>query len=363
MSLVAIAPVWMQSNPNLIAATYTSSVIDATGEQHAWVGRVWNKDQATKSITKVGFLPGTIVSAGGSGLRLSLQDPDLTTGNPARPDGTQDQTVDFLASALTSDTWYQTLALSASRSVAYGEPLAVVLEYDAGGRLGSDAVNVKSPARSGSTGVPPTVMQGLLTASWAAVAVVPNILLEFTDGTFGTLNGAVALATLGSDTFNSGSAFDEVALEFTVPFACKIDGAWLLMRAASATRNFDIVLYQGTTELVSVSIDAETLRSYAFEHMEVSFAPQTLAPATTYRLALRPTTTGSNELLWMTVAAAGHWQAHQVDLSWAYNTRVDAGAWGTADATKRPIGGLRFCAFDNGAGGGGGPHSYGFLFG
>jgi hypothetical protein len=122
-----------------------SLLIDATGEKIAFIGRFWNKDRATKNITKVGFCFGAVTKAGGSGLTVSLQNVNLGAGPPFRPDEIQDQTVAIANgdAAFATNTWYQTAALSTNRTVAFGELLAVVIEYNGAGRLGSDSVVVR----------------------------------------------------------------------------------------------------------------------------------------------------------------------------------------------------------------------------
>jgi len=303
---------------------------------------VLTPDRGSKNITKVQFLPGAITSAGGSTMRLSLQNLDAATGNPPRGDGTQDQTVDFLASAPTASTWYQTAALSATRTVTHGEQLAVVLEFQT--FLGSDAFNVQNftvGSVNGSSGL------SHFTASWAAAAVVPNIILEFDDGTFGTLGAqSMPAASLSTDSVNTGTTPDEIALQFTVPFSCKCDGAWLSMYPVGAGRNFDVVLYAGTSALVTVSVDAETV-AITQRLMIFHFAEQTLSPGTTYYLALKPTTASNISLYGVTVSNANHFQAMAGGTTMSFAGRTDAGAWSNT-STKRPFAGIIISALDDG---------------
>ena len=61
MTLVATQGLWLPNPPLFLnnPAFSTGLLIDATGELVAFVGRVWNKDRASKDITKVGFRFGT----------------------------------------------------------------------------------------------------------------------------------------------------------------------------------------------------------------------------------------------------------------------------------------------------------------
>lgn len=351
MTLQAIPTLWLPAPTRLSYAppSFTSTVIDATGEQFAWIGPVWNKDSASKNITKVGFLPGTVTSGGGSQLRLSLQNVDAATGAPARPDGVQDQTVDFLVSALTSNTWYQTAALSATRSVSFGEMLAVVLEYDAGGRLGSDAVNVNNLAAGSSSYIGNSIFC-LNTAGWVAQTVIPNIILEFDDGTFGTLLGGFPTSAINTHNVNTGTTPDEVALAFQVPIECKVASLWANVSTVGAGRNFDFVLYQGTTAIKTVTIDAEQTAANASRLLWAAFAEETLSANTQYYLAVKPGTASSDSAYSFSVNAANHLQAHAGGTNFNYASRTDAGAW-SATTTQRLFAGVGISAVHDGAGG------------
>jgi hypothetical protein len=348
MTLQATQGLWMPPFGVTYPPAATSTVIDASGEKVAWVGQVFTPNRGSKNIQTVGFLPGAITAAGGSNMRLSLQNVDTTTGFPFRPDGTQDQTVDFLISAPTASTWYQTGNLSATRTVAHGDLIAVVLEFET--FAGADVFNVQNLSTSstlnGNWGL------SHFTASWGKINVMPNVVLGFDDGSFGTLSaGAFPFASLTTDTISSSSTPDEVALRFTVPFACKLDGAWIAFSSAAAGRNFDVVLYEGTSALATVPIDADTTNATAGTVYLVHFAEQTLAPSTVYYVAAKPTTTGNGVAYSYTVSNANHFQAAAGGTEWHFASRSDAGAW-SATTTKRLHAGILVSALHDGAGGG-----------
>lgn len=356
MAFLPIQGVWIPAPPgNQTTPVFASSVIDATGEKLAFIGRVWNKDRATKSIVKVGFQFGSVTKAGGSALTVSLQDVDVVNGPPFRPDGTQDQTV-AVANAdagFTSNSWYQTAALSASRSVAFGELLSVVIEYDGGGRLGADAVNINSlNLASGTITWLTSGVSLLASGSWGAVQALPNVILEFTDGTFGTFDYGWPVTAMGSVDYDNASVADEIALEFTVPVQCKCDGAYMFVSVNAGGSNFDIVLYEGTNSIIAtVSHDANAVHSVGAgvgKYVAVPFPEVTLRPSSIYRLALKPTTTGNINLFYFDVNDANHFQAHAGGTSWVYNTRADAGSWGTATTTRRPWAGIKISALEHG---------------
>jgi hypothetical protein len=350
------AGLWVPSIPLLSwAPTYTSSLIDATGEKMAWLGRVWNRDHTSKNISRVGFRFGAVTKAGGSGLTVSLQNVDTANGPPYRPDETQDQTVAIANgdSGFTANAWYRTGTFSASRTVAFGELVAVVVEYDGSGRLSSDVVNFSNPAVGASNQL--GQFAGAVakqSGTWGAPTAAPNIILEFDDGTFGTFIGAVPGSALTVPSFNSGttsgSGGDERALEFTVPFPLKVDSFWAVI-GPNANADVDVVLYDGTTALATVSNDYNTHEAAAHRPAMAPFsAEQTLAPGHTYRLAVKPTTANSTSIAINSVNAVAHWDAVPGFSGMQYNFRTDGGAWGTATTTDRIFAGIGISAIDAG---------------
>lgn len=364
MALQTIAGqgLWMPEPLTINTAVTNNLLIDATGEKAAFCGHVWNKDRGSKNITKVGFrFGGTVTKAGGSALTVSLQDVSLTVGPVMVPDETQDQTVAIANgdASFAANTWYQTAALSANRTVAFDELLAVVIEYDGGGRLGADAVTISSLSYLGGS-TPYGDMASVLKTggTWADNLSRPNVILEFDDGTFGTLIGAFPYSAYSNVSFKQDTAVsDEYALEFQVPWPCKVDGFWVQMLPTANTANFDVVLYDGTVAMANgtVSIDANaTIGTASLRAFSRNFLGEvTLVANTTYRLAVKPTQTAANvTLAFVDVANANHWQAHAGGTSWRQTTRVDLGAWAAATTTRRPMMGIHVSALDDGASGG-----------
>lgn len=332
-----------------------SETIDATGEKVAFMGRVSFAPGVAgpKDIRNIGFRFGSVTKAGGSALTVSLQDIDLTAGPPARPDGTQDQTV-AIANAnasFVSNTWITTGNLSADRTVAHGELLAVVIEYDGSGRLSSDTVQI---SRQGMGNANQVFAPGpaLFTASWALSQARNNVVLVFSDGTFGTLDGAWIISGTTAPAISSSTTPDEVALKWTPPFTCKVDGAWLDYQTANAAYDFDVILYEGTTALQTVSVDANAVNSTSQNLHYVSFPETTLTASTAYYLAVRPSTTNNSVQTSFDVASAAHLDLMEGGQEMHYASRVNAGAW-TATTTRRPNFGFRISARDFPSGGGG----------
>lgn len=349
-------------------------LIDASTEKLAYVGRVFfHARSGTKDIERVGFRFGSVTKSGGSGLTVSLQDVLDTSGPPYTPDEVQDQTVAIANgnASFASNTWIRTGTLSANRTVSNGDWLAVVIEFDGSGRLAPDAVNLSClNLETGSTPFSFSAAGAIFKTggSWAAVtngvnSVVPNLVLEFSDGSFGTLWQAVPLSSLSSVTYSSSSSPDEYALEFSLPFPCKVDGAWLV-GAISAGANAEVVLYDGTSVMEAITVDANRLMSNTIRRWSNNFTGElTLAANTTYRLALKPTTTTSLALSYIDVSDANHFAALDGGTAMCLATRVNAGAWDAPTTTRRPLMGLYLSSFDDGVGGGGGAPYHGAMSG
>lgn len=349
-------PHWFaNSNP----ATLTSiGPADATGEKIAYCGYFWHPDHATKSVSRVGFRFGTVTKAGGSALTVSLQNVD-TTVSPMTPDETQDQTV-AIANAnasFASNTWIRTGTLSATRSLAPGDPIAIVVEYDGAGRLGSDSFNLSccggfTPAQHTNT----TRLKSGAGPSWSTPSfVAPNVVLECDDGTFGTIAGSFVFSAITTLNVNTGSTPDEIAMEFDLDFPIGIDG--VLFNAAPDTgqdNDFDVVVYNSAgTALVTKSYDQTFGNAVSAVRMGMMPFGSLLEfkAGELFRVAFKPTTADNVAFAYMDVNDANHWRLHGGGIAAGiqYAQRTDAGSW-TTTATRRVFGGVQVGSVDNGGG-------------
>lgn len=352
---------WFPAPPpiGLAPAFSTGLVIDATGEKLAFNGQVWFPARTgTKDIRRVQFRLGAVTKAGGSAFTVSLQDPAAAAGPPGQPDETQDQTV-AIANAdagLTSNVWYRTGTFSADRTVAYGDDLSIVVEFDGAGRLGADSLIVNGITQAGNSATgfyTPSVLK--TGGSFALNNAMNNVILEFSDGTFGILEGGVCWSAVNSHAYNSGSATaDEHALAFQVPVECVIDGLWAAVVASGASADFDLVLYSGTTALVTKSFDANrALAAATARYLMVPIAETTLSPSTQYYLSVKPTTANNVTAYSFDVNDAAHMDVLDAGQAFNYSSRIDAGSWDAITTTRRLQAGIRLSQ-SHGAGAGGG---------
>lgn len=316
------------------------------------VGRVRWTDHGTHDIRTVGWLAGSIVSAGGSGIVLSLQDVDATTGLPSRPDGTQDQTKAAYLNVLTAGAWNQ-LTLTTDRTIAHGAPLCVVWEFDGAGRLGADAMNIYSvPASLPDTGHH-TI---LFTGTWADLTGQPPILVFVaSDGTVGTLGLSIPFRAFTTHTFNSSSTPDEVANQFVLAAPATIDGITIPIAFIDGS-DVSLVLYDGTTAVETLVIDEDVGPVLNTNARRVYFpfaTPRDLEAGTVYRVGVQPSTTTSVSVYSFDVHAASYLDLYggQVMHYW---DRVNAGAWANENMTRCLLMSLHFSKAEAGGGGGGG---------
>jgi len=358
---VSLVADWPLTNAATAAASSTTEVIDASAEKVAYVGNVWHPTikTGTINIRKIHFRTGTVTLNAASQIRVSLQDLSLTAGPPFQPDGVQDQFFDFktATTVLTANAWQNTGSLSADRPVNLASDsagdtnsrrLAVVFEYQV--FTAADTV-VFTGAQ---TGLNLGNIAGVLlnTGAWAAVGNrSPIVAFECDDGTFAFLGDALVYSGGGTASVSSTGAIRRGGLKFKVPTARTLERIALAFTIPNGSDG-RLVLYDsdGTTELRSIDIDNDDVRAAASAaYFDLVIEPVTLLAETYYRLAFVGGTATAATVQYLDVNAAGlmdgfvlgqdaHWTQHD-GTSWADTT------------TRRPVFGLGFGAFDNGAAG------------
>jgi len=301
-------------------------------------GYVSTASGATKTLQNIHFMLGAVTKAGGTDLRVGIQSTSTTTGPPIQPDGT------WLAggtsyatipdSSITASTWTRSGTVSGSLSMANGDLACIVVEPE--NYAGSDSF----------------VISGVWTRlNWLGIGVSYNgsawsnpanmsHLLEFTDGTFGYIGHAAPFNSVATIiTFNSSSSPDEYALKFVPTTAMRVAGICAENPYATTTGNSDFVLYSGTTQLASASIDAQqfvSTSSTSNTQCAMFSSVQALSSGTTYYAAIKPTTTNNVRVLWNGAADASYWSTWGGGTTSSYSTRTDAGSWSDT-TTRRPL--------------------------
>lgn len=357
-------------NPGFLS----TALIDASTEKIAIIGNVWHPTikTGTINIRKVHFRTGAITFNALSTLRVSLQNVSATAGPPYQPDGSQDQTYDFVGAGLASNTWTATGNLSADRAVdlsavnvsdANSRWIAVVIEYQtftAADSIIVSAINAQAtPLNSGLGG-----QSALNTGAWALLNSAANIVaLECDDGTFAFLSGAMPISAFSNASVASNGAIRAAGLKFSYPVEIKIDGIYLGMVAPNGCDG-TLKLYDsdGTTELVSIEIDNDAVAaSSLMRHTGGPCAPITLAANTFYRLAFVAGTTTAATVYYADVNAAGLMDGLAGGQNMHWTQRDSGGVW-TDTTTRRPHFLLNISAVHDGSGGASGDTATGSKF-
>lgn len=326
MSLITVPGIFL---PRVEASLgYTSHLIDAAGEKVAVVGRVTKAG----SITHVGFRTGAVTTA--QTLRVGLYTVDLTTGNPTTT-AYGGMTVGTQTSPA-ANTWYW-VALGTAATAVVGDHFAVTIEFDS--TVG--ALNIVSIG----SGTYPSVQH--FTTSWAKQTTRACCAVKYDDGTV-PYWGTVPLSDSTSLSFSSASSPDEYGMRFKFGFECECTGIEVLLNPNGA--DCDFVLYSGTTELRSVSVDKDIIIGGARRLVALSWAtPVALAAGNEYIVSARPSTTSSPSISQLVVPDSATWEALEFGGgSECYQaSRTDLGAW-SYTTTSRPVFGLRLSKIDDG---------------
>jgi hypothetical protein len=304
--------------------------LDAVGEKCVMIGAVQWEDGGTHDIHSIKWRSSGAGSLTGT-LQVSIRDVDLANGPPGRDDGGVDQSVNHTNPA--ADTNF-TSTMSADRtSVAHGTLLAFVWEVTA--RTSGITSPLVCNAQGSSVFGHPLVCT-FLASTWAATNNLPLMTLVAADGTLGILAGGLPYveAANAATAFHTGSAIDEYALAFTPEETCWAGAFHVFLQPAGNSTTFDIVLYEGTTALVTISIDPQTVEVNG-SPLELirCFADQKLTAGTTYYLAIKPTAGNPNTVtIWIMNPPSG--EAHLFGgVGCGAVGRADAGAWSAIDTS------------------------------
>jgi hypothetical protein len=248
------------------------------------------------------------------------------------------------------------VTLTADAAVTVGDAVALVIINDAGT---PGTMNIHSTWGAATSNQFPYGVTNT-SGSYAKVSVgAPAFYIEYDDGSTPNV-GTLPILSNTAVTFNSGTAPDERALYFQLPFPCKIAGVDMGLGAFSG--NAEVILYDsdGTTALATVTLDKDIGRGGTVGLGRVLFGtPVTLSANTNYRIALKPTSASNVVLYDYIFGDAANLGAMDGGTNFHLSTQTNAGGW-TETTTRRPVMSLLLSAFDDGVGGGGATYT-GFM--
>jgi hypothetical protein len=353
--------IWYPGQFALPPGSTQSTAIAATGDKFAMCGRVCIPGGGTKNLQRFGFrFAAAITKAGGSALTGSIQGVLTNTGPPITPDESIVQSVAISNGSIAANTWIRTGTFTII-SVTHGDRIAVVIEYDGAGRLGADSMTFTTNAMAASTsGWQGSNVVHKLSGTWTIENTeAPNMVLEFDDGTFGTLMGCVPISTINTHTYKQDTASnDEFALAFQPAVPMAVDGFFFPFIPVANTSDFSFILYDGTTPMTggTLTVDANAVAAIAVRNGMFPFTQEiSLTAGHQYYLSAQPTQTTSNITVYsFDVADAKQLICHPGGQNFNFTTRVDSGAWAAITTTRRLFAGLHISSLDDGSGSGGG---------
>jgi hypothetical protein len=310
--------------------TYASMLIDAAGEKAAYIVAA----PKAGTIDRVCFRTVAVTTSDTLDVRVESLDAN---GDPsgtllgANSNGSQ--------AGLAANTWYE-VTLTTPVAVSRGDRFAVVIVQGAVGNLAIARLS------SGFAGAP---YSDLYTGSWAKSSNASIGAVRYNDGSYAQIGGLMPFDTQANSNYNSGSTPDEKGNKITIPFACKVSGAWMLGSAQSG--DFTILLRDsGGTLLASKAIDGDAHQgsSAVYERYPLD-TEVTLAAGDVVRLTKRPDSASNTSVCEFT-CPSGLSAALPGGGAMVYTSRTDAGAW-TDTADKVAAIGLILSALSDNTGG------------
>jgi hypothetical protein len=330
------------------------------------MGRVYNKDLATKNISSISFRTGAVTFNVASVLTVSLQNLSAT-GVPMRVSESVLQSGTLTGVALVANSWNTVTLGSNLTGVTLGQALGVC--FDITTFNASDSVLIASWRNADNTQEGSLGVSKKTTGTWASANSFPNIVFGFDDGTFGTFFASLPISTApATAAFYTGSSPNEYGMQFTAPFSCKVVGAWAQIQHTTSAAIGTLSLYDSNSNsLASAAIGTGDLNvTGSPEAKFLIFGSEvTLIKGNIYYLGLAAggaTTSGDTMLLWdYTLGSAAHFQAHSNADTCYLVSRTNTGAWSTT-TTARPMMGVIISRLDDGNGASGGASGSGAGF-
>lgn len=347
------------ANLNSTSGLLTLATLDAAGETVDMFGRYWWPDRSdtSKNLTHIHVNIGAVASFNAaSQWRVSVQGFNGAAGPPARGDGTIAASFTSAAGVGPTATAMNRVALAAPLAVTFGAKAVIRVDYAAFTAATSIVVRGLATAATMLRGLQQGASENT-TGSYVEAAFQPIAILEFDDGTFGTLYGFTPVTAINTRTWsNTGSGSggltngNQRGLEFTPQITFNAD---IIGVDVDPDGDFEILLLEGTTLLETITVDANEVATAGIRRSGFPLTQvRTFTAGTTYRVLIRPTTTTNVSLISVTVGS----NAHRVLIAagWTSNSRTDSGAMGTAVDTELPLIWFEFSGADDGSGSGGG---------
>jgi len=290
----------------LTATGFTGFAVDASGKKAGFVFRV----PKTGNLNKVAIRQGALVTAVTTRCGLFTVDSSgLPTTTPVSGGAYATYTPTANSGA--------TITFPTAYPVTAGQILAVVFEPDS--TVGNNTYNRTSQMISLPYMV--TCTGGV----WSKFGTGSTLRVGYDDNSWPNMLGSIPTQSLASVTYNNASATDEYGNLWVPDAPARVIGAHFFCQMNTTV--LDVVLYQGSTAIATATYSYLHSFSTAGGVHSVTFtSPVTVVPGTTYRLTLRPSTSG-NVQFWSGETAAGAALETWFGQSYYSTSRADLGAW------------------------------------
>ena len=292
-----------------------TTVLDATGEYVSFVGRINIAGQATSKTIDTTASSAIYFSVGASPVfdnassvfTVGFQGVDKTTGVPVRGNGTWaarsviTTAADTTPTLTTTADFHKAIPTAGTSTFSHGDEVCIVLEMTT--KAGTDSV---APAHGASIGGGFQYPAGATNVSGSVVgtsSAAPAVFIQFSDGTWGWLDGGSASMGASSTlalTFSNATNPDENGLMFQVPFACSVDAVGFQMRFVDAASDFQFDFVSTPTSSQSSLISGpiamtveNTVGAASEQNVLVSFPPVSLSAGVNYGVAVKATSTSN----------------------------------------------------------------------
>jgi hypothetical protein len=336
-----------------LAATnisYGSQTMNSTTNE---IGIVFQMPEAA-TITSVAFRQSSITGTPGT-LRVGLQGVSATNG---RNDGTylggSTNYVDYTGWASGNNNTFIVNTLPSSVTVTRGQLVCLYLKPQAVGTWNASNLAAISTSiqdwRRGMT-IPYKFVNGAISTAFEHI---PYFVRSSTK-TYGNPH-----QTFSAPALTNTSNPDEIGLAFTIGSSYfstyQVAGVRLMNNIASSGGTFNVVLYNNTTALQTVTVDTDQIARFATNTIDVIFQDTTLATLNTgteYILGQKATSSAANacQPSYSTFPTNGDLSAVSTETI-RYAERQTTGSWSFTNNTRLPMVSLliKTTAFTSGGG-------------
>jgi hypothetical protein len=353
-------------NASFAPGTTSNTVMTSsnTSAKTAMLGRLYfDAKSGSKTIAKIHWRFGTTITAGTSAVvRVSVQ--GVSGGSKAIPDGTiassggATYTFNMTDTGVSASTWFTTpsaTSFGTQPTYNYGDLLSFVWDWSA---AGTGSVLTFSNLGTISGGNPG--FAALLTTpdgtTWTDGGL-PDLVIEFSDGTFGTIDGGMPISAGVSTSYGATSTAISYGTQFTLPYTAKCDAIWMCAGLNSGSTGVaELVNASSGAVIASVTIGNNYSSSTGADiNCYLLSSEQTLSANTAYFAGLRATsgtTSGCTAIGW-DMASPSYQPVFAGGSAFVAASRASSTAVPVTTNTRRYAVGVRLSAFDDGVSSGG----------